>query len=332
MRYFVTGATGFIGGTIARQLVEAGHQVGALVRTPDKAGDLAALGVELHPGDITDKASMRAPMTGVDGVFHIAAWYKIGVRDKREADRINVQGTRNVLETMRDLGIPKGVYTSTLAVFSDTHGRVVDESYRDNGPWLSEYDRTKWLAHYTVALPMIEKGLPLVIVQPGLTYGPGDQSATHDTLVQYLQRRLPVAPARTAFCWGHVADTARGHRLAMEKGTPGESYIIAGPPHTLIEALALAEQITGVPGPRMHPPPAMIKATAAIMGLVERVLPVPPGYSAEYLRVSGGATYLGSNAKARAALGLTMRPLEEGLRETLLYEMAQLGMTPPAAA
>src|SRR5690349_23783726 len=127
MKYFVTGASGFIGGQVARQLVAAGHEVVALVRTPGKADDLAKLGVQLHPGDITNKASLRAPMTGVDGVFHIAAWYKIGVRDKRDAEHINVQGTRNVLEMMRDLGIAKGVYTSTVAIFSDTHGQVVDE-------------------------------------------------------------------------------------------------------------------------------------------------------------------------------------------------------------
>jgi len=330
MKYFITGASGFIGGSVARQLVAAGHQVVALARTPSKANDLAKLGVQLHAGDITNKASMRAPMTGVDGVFHLAAWYKIGVRDKRAAERINVQGTRNVLELMRDLQIPKGVYTSTVTIFSDTHGQMLDESYRHNGPWLSEYDRTKWLAHYSVALPMIEAGLPLVIVQPGATYGPGDTGTLHDLWVQYLQRRMPMVPRQTGFSWAYVDDTARGHLLAMERGTPGESYIIAGPPYTLIEALDLAAQITGVPAPSMKAAPGMLKATAAVMGAVERVVPLPPAYSAEYLRVSAGTTYMGDNAKARRDLGLTMRPLEEGLRETLRYEMAQLGMSPQA--
>src|SRR5688572_19597821 len=113
MHYFVTGATGFVGGRVARQLVAAGHTVNAVVRTPAKAQDLAALGVRVSAGDVTDKESMRAPMTGVDGVFHIAGWYKLGVRDKSDAEAINVQGTRNVLELMRELRIPKGVYTST---------------------------------------------------------------------------------------------------------------------------------------------------------------------------------------------------------------------------
>ncbi len=162
MKYFVTGATGFVGGQVARQLAADGHQVIALVRNSANAKDLADLGVTLAKGDVTDKASMRAPMMGVDGVFHIAGWYKIGVRDKSDGQKINVDGTRNVLELMKELGIPKGVYTSTVAVFSDTHGQIPDETYRYDGPHLSEYDRTKWLAHYEVADPMIKAGLPLV--------------------------------------------------------------------------------------------------------------------------------------------------------------------------
>ena len=208
---------------------------------------------------------MRRPMTGVDGVFHIAAWYKIGEGTLGEARAINVQGTRNVLELMRELRILKGVYTSTLAVFSDTKGQLVDESYRHNGPWLSIYDRTKWEAHYEVALPMMQQGLPLVIVQPGLVYGPGDKSSVRNTMVQYLKRRLPLVPRKTAFNWAHVEDTALGHILAMENGKPGESYIIAGSAHTLEEALDLAQNITGIRAPRFRASPALMKALAAFM-------------------------------------------------------------------
>ncbi|HVU14399.1 MAG TPA: NAD-dependent epimerase/dehydratase family protein, partial [Phototrophicaceae bacterium] len=199
MKVFVTGATGFIGGHLVRALVARGDQVAAVVRNPAKAQDLAALGVKLYAGDITDKESMRAAMTGVDAVFHLAAWYKIGARDKSEAEKINVGGTRNVLELMRDLHIKKGVYTSTLAIFSDTHGQPVDESYRFEGKHLSEYDRTKAEAHYDVALSLMAVGLPLVIVQPGVVYGPGDPSAIGDTLRLYLQGKLPLVPQQTAF-------------------------------------------------------------------------------------------------------------------------------------
>ena len=109
MRYLVTGATGFLGGVLVRQLVSGGHEVRALVRTPDRASALASLGVELHQGDITERETLFEPMRGVDGVFHVAGWYKIGAADKRVGERINVQGTRNVLEVARQLGAPRVV-------------------------------------------------------------------------------------------------------------------------------------------------------------------------------------------------------------------------------
>jgi len=312
-KYFVTGATGFIGGRVTRQLVEAGHDVIAIARNPERAKDLVSLRVDVRPGDITDVDSLRGPMAGVDGVFHIAGWYKIGSKDRAAGERINVVGTRNVLSVMRELGVPKGVYTSTLAVFSDTHGQPVDETYRTDGPWLTEYDRTKWVAHYEVAGPMIRAGLPLVVVQPGVNYGPGDTSEIRPLIVRYLQRKLRVLPKRTAYSWAHVDDTARGHLLAMEKGRVGQAYIIAGWPHTLIDAFDLAERITGIPAPRFHASPGLLRALAAIS-------------RSERLRVAAGVTYLGSNEKARRELGFAPRPLEEGLRETLRHEMRLLGI------
>jgi nucleoside-diphosphate-sugar epimerase len=325
MKYFLTGATGFLGGRVARQLREARHDVIALVRNLEKAKDLAGLGVQLAKGDVTDKESMRAPLTGVDGVFHVAAWYKIGVKDKTPGAAVNIDGTRNVLELMKELKIPKGVYTSTLAVNSSTHGKLVDESYRFTGKHLSEYDRTKAAAH-AVAEQFIRDGLPLVIVQPGLIYGPGDTSTLHDFLVNYLKRRIPMMPQQTAHTWGHVDDIARGHILAMEKGKLGENYYICGPAHTSIEAVQLAEQITGIPGPRQTASPGMFMAMSGLMGVIERIVPVPNIYSSEYLRVAAGVTYLGNNAKARRELGWEPRALKDGLPETLQWEMQQLGM------
>jgi nucleoside-diphosphate-sugar epimerase len=332
VRYFITGATGFIGGRVARQLAAAGHEVRALVRSRARAGGHLLPRITACEGDITDRASMRPHMAGADGVFHIAGWFKVGVRDTRDGERINVDGTRNVLSLMKDLHIPKGVYTSTIAVFSDTGGRIVDETYRHEGPWLSEYDRTKWVAHYQVAEPMIADGLPLVIVQPGATYGPGDASTYRDSFVQYLRRRLPMLPLRAAYCWAHVDDTARGHVLAMERGRAGESYIIGGPPHTLIEVFALAERITMIPAPRIHMAPGLLRAAAGLMGVVEHVVAVPEDLRAERLRVLAGVTYLGSSAKAERELGFSVRPLQEGLRETLLHEMTVLGMRPSVGA
>jgi nucleoside-diphosphate-sugar epimerase len=327
VKYFLTGATGFIGGHLARQLVAAGHQVTALVRTPAKAQDLAALGITLCPGDITDKESMRSGMAGVDGLFHVAGWYKIGQRAGDAGQRINVDGTRNVLTLMQELDIPKGVYTSTLAVNSDTHGQLVDEHYHFSGTHLSEYDRTKAVAHQ-VAEQWIAAGLPLVIVMPGLVYGPDDPSNTGNTLRQFLQRQIPLIPQQTAYAWAHVEDVAHAHLLAMEKGQPGESYIIAGPPHTLVEAMQLAHEITRIPAPRAVPP-GLFKVLSGVMGVVEQVVPVPDMYTAEGLRILAGVTYIGDNAKARRELGYEPRPLRSGLAETLQHEMSKLGMVRP---
>jgi nucleoside-diphosphate-sugar epimerase len=310
VRYLVTGATGFVGGALARQLRADGHDVVALVRR--QVAQLSTLGVDQRPGDITDRDSVRAAIAGVDGVYHVAAWYKVGSPDRREAERVNVEGTRIVLEAMRDAGIAKGVYTSTLAVFGDTRGRIVDETYRTVASFGTVYDETKWRAHFEVALPLIERGLALVIVQPGVVYGVGDHSPVRPVIDRYLSGRLPAVPSRTAYCWGHVEDTAAGHRLAMERGRAGESYIIAGPPHSLAEALAIAETITGIPAPRMRIP-------ALVTDLMARV----PGGAAEGLRAMG-ATYLGSNAKARRELGFAPRALRDGFAEVLPAHLAEI--------
>lgn len=323
-KYFVTGATGFIGGEIVKQLIGRGHKVVALVRSPERAGMLKALGVEMHLGDITDLETLRAPMNGVDGVFHVAAWYKVGV-DEPLADRINVDGTRNVLKMMRTLETPRGVYTSSVAVFSDTRGVVPDETYRYDGPRLSQYDRTKWIAHYRVAQPQIEEGLPLTIVMPGLVYGPGDTSGMHTALVDLLRGRLPMTPARTAFCWAHVEDTARGHILAMEKGEPGETYIISGPRHTFEYAFDIAAKFGKVRAPLMHPGPRTVRGAAALMSLAKRFTSLPPALQPEALRVLAGTTYFGANEKAVRELGFTARPVEEGMAQTLEHELRAIG-------
>src|SRR5688500_17230147 len=192
---------------------------------------------------------------------------------------------------MRALQIPRGVYTSTVAVFSDTKGAVPDETYCYDGPHLSTYDRTKWIAHYRVALPKMEEGLPLTIVMPGLVYGPGDTSGMRSALVDLLRGRLPMTPAKTAFCWGHIEDTARAHILAMEKGQPGESYIIAGPRHTFEAAFDLAAAIAKVRAPLFHPGPHAMRATAAGMAAIERFMTLPPAFTPEALRVLAGTTY-----------------------------------------
>lgn len=319
MRYFLTGATGFLGGALARLLRTEGHDVVALVRDPAKGAGLTALGVALAEGDITAPETLRGPMAGADGVFHCAAWYRVGEKGARaKAEAINVEGTRHVLEAMRDLGIPKGVYTSSLAVFSDTRGHTVDETYRFTGRHHSLYDETKARAHYDVALPMMEAGLPLVILQPGAIYGPGDTSQLGDLFADFVAGKPVPIPKGVTFCWAHVDDVARAHLLAMERGTPGESYIVSGPCHTLEEAFEIAARLLGRRPPALRVPAGAMRAGAALMGVLERAVPVPDRFSAESLRVMTGASYRGSNEKARQALGYAPRSLAEGLRETLL--------------
>lgn len=324
MKYFITGATGFIGGDLARQLREAGHEVIAVVRNPARAQTLSQLGVTLHQGDVTEKESMRKPMSGVDGVFHVAGWYKVGMRDKSQAYAINVEGTRNVLELMKELNIPKGVYTSTLAVNSDTHGVEADENYHFTGKHISVYDQTKADAH-DVAVKMIKEGLPLVIVQPGLVYGPGDTSNVRTTLIQYLTKKLPVMPKQTAFSWGYIEDIAHAHWLAMEKGKIGENYNICGPTHTFVNSLEIAKEITGVKLP-MAAPVGMIRTMSAMMYVLDKFIPVPESYTGEGLRVIAGVTYIGSNAKAKRELGYNPRALKDGFEITLKHEKKLLGM------
>ena len=324
MRYFLTGATGFIGGRIARQLRADGHDVIAAVRNPDKAQDLFALGAQVVKSDVTDKESMRDPMRGVDAVFHVAGWYKIGVKDKTPGAAINIDGTRNVLELMQELNIPKGVYTSTLDVNSDTHGKDVDETYHFNGRHISEYDRTKAEAH-KVAEQFIQAGLPLVIVMPGLVYGPGDTSSVRTSLIQLLQGKLPVVPRGTAFSWAHVDDIAQAHLLAMTDGKAGETYMICGPSHTFVDAIQMSASIAGVPAPRSVPP-GIMKAASVCAGLVEGFVDLPDAYTSEGLRVIAGVTYLGDNSKAKRELSYNPRPLRVGLEETVEHEMKLLGM------
>jgi nucleoside-diphosphate-sugar epimerase len=322
MKYFVTGATGFVGGVLARKLRESGHQVHASVRSPGKAKELEAIGVKLFQGDITDKESMRAAMKDVDGIFHVAGWYKIGTRDKSAGEKVNIQGTRNVLELMQELKIPKGVYTSSLVVNSDTRGEMKDESYHFTGKHLSEYDRTKAVAH-EAANEFIARGLPLVIVMPGVIYGPGDTSILRTNIQDFLHQRLPMLPSQTAYCWAHVDDIARGHVLAMEKGKIGETYIIAGEPYGVVEAFRLASQITGktAPGVVSH---RVMKALSILVRPFDNFL--PETYTSEGLRELAGPTYLGDNRKARRELGYDPRPFREGWEQTLRHEMQFLGM------
>ncbi|WP_420645574.1 NAD-dependent epimerase/dehydratase family protein [Candidatus Leptofilum sp.] len=315
MKAFVTGGSGFIGQHLVKKLVARGDTVHALARSEESANFLRQLGAVVFMGDITDAASLRPAMEGCDVVFHVAAWYKVGASDSSQAESINVGGTRRVLRQAHELGIPKIVYTSTIAVFGDTQGQLVDETYYKEGPFLTEYDRTKWLAHYKVAMPLIEKGAPIIIVMPGAVYGPGDSSIVAQTM-RLFYRGLPALPGSDlTLTYAHVDDIAEGHLLAAAKGTVGESYILTGPAIPLNEMVDFWAHLIGRKPPSFRLAGRPLRKFAPVVGAVGSVLPLPELFSEEAVG-SLGATYMARSDKARAELGWTTRPLQTGLLET----------------
>jgi nucleoside-diphosphate-sugar epimerase len=314
MRFAITGATGFVGGALAHRLRTDGHEVRALVRDAARAGGLQQIGVELVTGDLDDDQALDRLCERVDGLFHVAGWYRLGQRDPSVGTRVNVDGTRNVLAAARRNDVPRVVHTSTLAVNSDTHGAVRDETYRHTGPFVSHYDRTKAEAH-RLAEQYAAGGLDVRIVSPGLVYGPGDTAQTGELIAQVVRGKRPQVPAGGAVCWAHVDDIADGHVRAMERGRPAETYMLAGPPLSLAEGLRRTAALAGTKGPVVLPDP-VVRATAALLGVAGRVVPLPPGYAPETMR-AGVATYLGDSTKARHELGWRPRDLDTGLRETV---------------
>jgi nucleoside-diphosphate-sugar epimerase len=316
VHYFVTGSTGFIGGYVTALLLAEGHAVTTLVASREEARALAPYGVRPHIGDLTDKASMRRGMLGADGVFHLAEWRRLGARNDRVAEAVNVTGTRNVLELMRDLQIPKGVYLSSLLAHGDTGGRIVDETYRPTGRPLSVYGRTKREAHFDVALPMMLRGLPLVVLQPGLVYGPGEDGDLGRLIRSYVLGRVPLVPTGSVHCWAHVEDVATAHVMAMESGDPGETFIVGGPHHTLREVLVTAGRLIGRKRGPLPVPGVLLRPAASVLSGLGWLVP-PLRIPAERLRAVAGATYLGDSSKAARRLGFRPRPIKEGLPDVV---------------
>ena len=213
------------GGALICALTQAGHEVAALVRGDHSLDP----GVRVVRGDLFDATALDLLCDDVDGLFHVAGWYKVGVRDPSVGWRVNVEGTRAVLSAAARARVPRVIYTSTLAVNSDTRAAIVDESYRFTGRHISAYDRSKAEAH-DVALEFARRDLPVVVVMPGLVYGPGDTAMTGQLIRDTIRGRRVVVPAAGGVCWGHVDDIADGHLLAMQGGAPGQSYMLAGPP------------------------------------------------------------------------------------------------------
>ena len=314
MRYVLTGGTGFVGAALARLLRGDGHEVVAVVRDPARAGRLTALGATLAVGDVTDGASVAAALPGADGLFHVAGWFKVGSRNPAEGWRVNVDGTRAVLTAAHEAGVERVVYTSTLAVNGDTKGRTVDETYRFSGRHASVYDETKARAH-EIAEGFAANGLPVVIVMPGGIYGPGDTGQLGALMARVAAGRPVLIAEGPRMCHAHVEEVARGHLLAMERGRPGERYMLAGPQTSVGGLLDLVAEVAGTRRPARMPDP-LITAAVPVAAALGRLLPLPSTLTAEVLRVTT-ATYLGSPAKAERELGWSARPLRDGVRQTV---------------
>lgn len=317
MRIFVTGANGFIGSHLVPILVKRGHQVVCLVRDPQKAGRLAQPGVELAAGDVTQRETMRGPMQGADVVIHLAGWYAIGNHDKARMQAINVDGARNTLELAAELGVPKIIHTSTVGVFGNTHGKIADETYRvGKEEMASEYERTKWAAHYEVAVPLQQRGAPLIITQPGGVTGAGDTSPHVQTFDMFLQHMPVMFGAKSGITMAHVDDIAEGHALAMEKGKDGESYILAGACLTYRDVFERLEKISGISAAKLWGPGWMAQGMSGMMGALEGI-GMHPAFSAEALATLADYTFWGTADKAKRELGWHERPLDETFKEVL---------------
>lgn len=330
MKVFVTGGTGFIGGEVVRQLRERGDDVVCLVRNPDKAGKVEELGCRLVRGDLGDEQAIREGMAGCDAVIHAAAVYEVGipVSQRPAMKEANVGGTERVLGAALENEIPKVVYVSTVGVFGNTHGKVVDESYEHPAKdFTSCYEQTKWEAHQA-ARRLIGEGLPCVIMQPGGVYGPGDTSSIAQLLDQFLSGKMPLMPfPELGICLSHVEDIAGGILLGLDKGKPGEAYVISGPATTVREAIGVVAAATGRRAPKHAIPTLLMKAMIPIGPLVGKAMGQPPNLR-ELISSADGVTFWASYDKAKRELGYEPRGLEQGMRDLLAAE----GKLPAAAA
>jgi nucleoside-diphosphate-sugar epimerase len=323
MRVFVTGATGFIGGHVARQLRERGDEVVTLVRSPEKAGDLERLGCELVAGDLSDDAAIVGGMAGCDAVIHGAAMYEVGI-PKSQHQRMyeaNVRGTERVLRAALEAKVPKVVYVSTIVAYGNTRGEVVDETYEHPGDgYTSYYEETKTEAHRVARRLSDEEGLPCVIVQPGGVYGPADHSALGKQMNDFLAGRMPLLVfPDLGMNMVHVEDAAAGVLLALDEGKPGESYNLGGEITTMRGLMTTLAEVAGKKPPTRAVPTGALKAIAPAGPVVGKVMGQPPNLR-ELISSGDGVTFWAKHDKAIADLGYSPRGLEAGLRDMLVAQ------------
>ncbi len=322
MTTLVTGATGFVGSAVARRLLAAGHQVRALVRATSDRRNLEGLPVEIALGDLTDTDSLRAALYGCRVLFHVAADYRLWVRDPRAMHAANVDGTVALMRAALEGQVEQIVYTSSVA----TLGLTRDSTPADEDTpvvlddMIGPYKRSKFLAEREVRRLVDTEGLPAVIVNPSTPVGPGDTKPTPTgrMLVDAARGRVP-AFVDTGLNVVHVDDVAEGHRLALERGRAGARYILGGENLTLQEILTQIATITGHAPPRLRLPRVALYplayAAQAWARLSRRGTPL---VTVDELRMARKRMFF-SSARAERELGYRARPAAQALEDAVQW-------------
>src|SRR6202049_5187794 len=318
---FVTGATGFLGSHVARFLADQGADLRVLVRSTSNLRNLEGLKAETATGDLRDAGSLEKAMSGCDTVFHVAADYRLWVRDPEEMYRSNVDGTRAILEAARKNGVRRVGYTSSVATVGFTgNGHPADEdSPVSLGDMIGHYKRSKFMAEQ-VALEAGRGGMHVVIVNPTTPIGEQDvkPTPTGRIVVDFLKRKFP-AYVETGLNLVDVRECALGHIAAWEKGKPGERYILGGENLTLKQILDKLGEISGLPSPKVKLPYVFAFATGVVdEAITGRLLHREPRATIDSVRM-GKKKMWATSGKAERELGWKIIPVDDALRRAVQW-------------
>jgi dihydroflavonol-4-reductase len=324
MLAFVTGATGFVGSHVARALVAEGADLRLLVRSSSDLRNIQELQAERVVGDLRDAASLKKAVAGCDVIFHVAADYRLWVRDPEQMYRSNVEGTKAILEAARESKVRRVIYTSSVATMGfQSNGHLADEdSPVSLANMIGPYKRSKFMAE-EVAIQAGRSGMDVVVVNPTTPVGERDikPTPTGRIVVDFLKKKFP-AYVDTGLNLVDVAECARGHVAALEKGKSGERYILGGENLTLKQILDKLAAITGLPSPSMRVPYVVALAT----GVVDQVFTGyirnrEPRATIDAVRMGRKKMFV-SSGKAERDLGWKTLPVDGGLRRAVEWFQA----------
>jgi dihydroflavonol-4-reductase len=321
-RVLVTGATGFIGSHVVRALLARGDDVRVTVRATSRDESLAGLDVERVTADLGDRAALRRAARGIERAFHVAGTTNLRLAPE-QLRRINVDGTRNVLEACLAAGVQRAVHVSSVSAIGPARrGGALDERHVRPGPLGIPYPDSKHAAELE-ALRVAARGLDVVLACPGHVLGAGDDRRSSTEVVRrFLLRRIP-AYVDGAICIVDVEDVAAGLLLCDERGKPGERYILGTRNYTWQRLFGELQQLSGVEGPPLRLPVAVALALAEASVRTGWVGLIPPITPAEIRAAAHWWTY--RSTKARRELGWQTRPHEDTVEATVRYHEERLG-------